>query len=379
MQYIRVSVLKSWNSQQPMREIVRDDKGTSRRAEDTRSSRSKRSVGSGFISPSKNCNIPGYTGEFCEFPICIETNQNVPDVPQADGLGAPIDAAVLANCTQQYVVLVDETMYSITFFLGTDEPINPTFDLQGEDVASSRLLKEGKEVEVAKTQKVPKSFFEHISLNMFAGTIYFPDEIVEQSPEEYGGRFNLLPPGQYVVRPSADLATTYCQLSMRARTEMTLQGGFVLGRDYDVERSDYPNSRYTYYQQSAPVVVHVNRNRSPGSLNAISFVGENNVSLTKSQRNAKQFSLLSTVVADITWVEGISFQGYNFRRILPFDCIVDPSPTPVPTTPPAPTVPTRCQNGGVLINNLDSTAYCYCVGLFTGENCATRLCANGGE
>lgn len=64
----------------------------------------------------------------------------------------------------------------------------------------------------------------------------------------------------------------------QARTDMTLQGGFLLGSGYNVERSDYPNNRYTYYQQSAPVAVHVNRLRSPASLNAIKFVGEDNVS-----------------------------------------------------------------------------------------------------
>uniref|UniRef100_A0A7I4YB27 EGF-like domain-containing protein n=1 Tax=Haemonchus contortus TaxID=6289 RepID=A0A7I4YB27_HAECO len=346
-------VLKTWNPRRPMKELGRDDHSSIHRVEEhVKPLRSKRSVGSDFISASKTCNMPGYTGEFCEFPICIETNQNVPDVPQADGFGASIDGAVLTNCSQQYVVLVDETMYWITFFLEAGEPINPTFDLQGED-----------------------------------GTIYPNDEVIEQSRSSYGVRFDSLPPGQYLVKPSADLPTTYCQLSMRARTEMTLQGGFVLGDGYAVERSDYPNTRYTYFQQSAPVTVHVNRNRSPGTLNAISFIGEENSfsrpKLLNKRYNCAYEYIFESFYCDKTGyyyaqVEGISFQGFNFRRILPFNCIVDPRPTPVPTTSPAPTVPSQCQNGGVLIENLDSTSYCYCVGLFTGENCATRLCANGG-
>ncbi|KAK6018073.1 hypothetical protein OSTOST_16387, partial [Ostertagia ostertagi] len=102
--------------------------------------------------------------------------------------GASIDGAVLSNCSQQYVVLVDETMYWIPFFLEANEPINPTFDLPGEMVVVSIWQD---------------------------STIYFLDEIVEQSPTAYGVRFNSLPPGQYLVRPSADLPTGYCQLSMR--------------------------------------------------------------------------------------------------------------------------------------------------------------------
>uniref|UniRef100_A0A183F5L5 EGF-like domain-containing protein n=1 Tax=Heligmosomoides polygyrus TaxID=6339 RepID=A0A183F5L5_HELPZ len=254
----------------------------------------------------------------------------------------------LANCSQKYVVLVDETMHWITFFLEAGEPVNPTFYVQGED-----------------------------------------DEIDEQSPSSYAARFNSLPPGQYLIGPSADLPTSYCQFSMRARTEMTLQGGFMLGSGYDLERSDFPNTRYTYYQQSAPVAVHVNRNRSPGTLNAISFVGEENAfsrpKLLGKRYNCAYEYVFESFYCDATGyyyvqIEGVSFQGFNFRRIIPFNCIVSPpKPTTPPTTTPAPTPLSQCQNGGVLVTNLDSSSYCYCLGLFTGTNCETRICANGGE
>ncbi|KAK5979523.1 hypothetical protein GCK32_017890, partial [Trichostrongylus colubriformis] len=79
-------------------------------------------------------------------------------------------------------------------------------------------------------------------------------------------------------------------------------------------------------------------------------------------------------------VEGISFQGNVFRRLAPFNCLVNPGTqppsVPVPTTSPAPLV--RCKNNGVYIKNLDGTNYCYCTGLFSGPDCGTRLCANGG-
>ncbi|VDL74530.1 unnamed protein product [Nippostrongylus brasiliensis] len=168
---------------------------------------------------------------------------------------------------------------------------------------------------------------------------------------------------------------------------MTLQGGFILGQGYDLERSDYPNTRFTYYQRSSPMTVHVNRNRSPGSLTAISFVGESNA-FSRPKLLGKRYNCAYEYIFESFYceakgyyyaqVEGISFQGYNFRRILPFNCIVDPTPTVAPTTTPAPTQPARCQNGGVLVTNLDGSTYCYCTGLFSGTNCQTRLCSNGG-
>ncbi|WKX98783.1 hypothetical protein Q1695_014011 [Nippostrongylus brasiliensis] len=357
-------VLKTWDARRPVREIRSEGKydESSRQTRksvppensesEVRSSRSKRSVGSNFISPTKACNTPGFTGEFCEFPICFETNNNVPDIPSQDGFGASIDGAILANCTQKYVVLVDETMTFITFFIESETPVNPTFYLQGED-----------------------------------GTIFFPDEVVEQTKSSYGARYLALAPGQYLVGPSADLQNGYCQFSMRAHTDMTLQGGFILGQGYDLERSDYPNTRFTYYQRSSPMTVHVNRNRSPGSLTAISFVGESNA-FSRPKLLGKRYNCAYEYIFESFYceakgyyyaqVEGISFQGYNFRRILPFNCIVDPTPTVAPTTTPAPTQPARCQNGGVLVTNLDGSTYCYCTGLFSGTNCQTRLCSNGG-
>ncbi|ETN71240.1 hypothetical protein NECAME_00929 [Necator americanus] len=287
------------------------------------------------------------------FPaICMETNTNVPDVPESDGMGTSIDGAVIANCTQPYVVYVDETMYWITMYLEAEARVNPTFTIQGED-----------------------------------GTTYVGDNIVEQTPSSYGVRFNLLPPGQYMVISSADLQNSYCQLTMRARTEMTLQGGFLLGRGYTPERSDYPDSRYTYFQESAPVAVHVNRMRSPGSVNAIKFVGEDNVfyrpKLLQKRYNCSYEYIFESFYCSqkgyfYYQIEGISFQGYAFRRIQAFNCIVNTNPTSAPTTTPVPTQPSTCQNGGVLVKGLDGTTYCYCIGLFSGANCEQRLCANGG-
>uniref|UniRef100_A0A1I7XUM2 EGF-like domain-containing protein n=1 Tax=Heterorhabditis bacteriophora TaxID=37862 RepID=A0A1I7XUM2_HETBA len=166
-------------------------------------------------------------------------------------------------------------------------------------------------------------------------TTYKESKIIDKSFYRFDIRFDYLPPGQYVVVPQADSLSSYCMLQMRARTTLTIQGGFVLGEGYQTERSDYPNPKYTFYKQLATVVVHASKNRSPGKLISINFVGEENA--------------------------------------------IDPRPpTSLPPTSPAPTSPTNCQHNGVLINNTDSSTYCYCEGLFGGLNCEKRLCSNGG-
>ncbi|KAK6049803.1 hypothetical protein COOONC_12692 [Cooperia oncophora] len=83
------------------------------------------------LSSSRSCNTPGYTGEFCEFPICYETNPKLPYIPDDETVA--LDAATLANCTQNYVIFVDETMFDITIDLEMDTPLNPIFTLQGEN------------------------------------------------------------------------------------------------------------------------------------------------------------------------------------------------------------------------------------------------------
>ncbi|VDM84874.1 unnamed protein product [Strongylus vulgaris] len=61
-------VIKSWNPNRRIKTVQEDEGHTSLSAATDRHVRSKRSVAaSSYISASKSCNMPGYTGEFCEF------------------------------------------------------------------------------------------------------------------------------------------------------------------------------------------------------------------------------------------------------------------------------------------------------------------------
>ncbi|KAK6029638.1 hypothetical protein OSTOST_04246 [Ostertagia ostertagi] len=46
---------------------------------------------------------------------------------------------------------------------------------------------------------------------------------------------------------------------------------------------------------------------------------------------------------------------------------------------PSPTPLVECKNNGILVRNPDGSTKCYCTGLFTGTDCGTRLCLNGGS
>ncbi|KAK6019690.1 hypothetical protein OSTOST_14666, partial [Ostertagia ostertagi] len=177
--------------------------------------------------------------------------------------------------------------------------------------------------------------------------------------------------------PSADLKTSSCILSVRARTLITINGGFVIGEGPNTERSDFPQG-YTFYREPASVVVHGNFLRYPAVLKSINFIGEENT-MYRPRLLSSRFNCSYEYILKHSIVEGVSFQGYSFRRLFPFNCLVNPATTAPPpsTTAPAPLV--RCKNNGVFIKNLDGSTYCYCTGLFSGPDCGTRLCTNGGS
>lgn len=61
-----------------------------------------------------------------------------------------------------------------------------------------------------------------------------------------------------------------------------------------------------------------------------------------------------------------------------FNHLVQPSGTGIVSTE-TPFQPTSCRNDGVLINGTDGISFCYCQPLYTGVDCGTQLCMNGGS
>ncbi|EGT30523.1 hypothetical protein CAEBREN_02629 [Caenorhabditis brenneri] len=355
------AVLKSWNPRNEIKyfEPIREQKYRTTDEADLNLEThhiSKRSVGQPhFLAgmATRGCNLPGYTGDTCQYPLCSARNPYIPNNQNTDDVS--IDATNLANCSTPYVIVVDETMWDIKIQLETDSPLNPTFYLQAEN-----------------------------------GDLVYPDSD-SQRPTSYVAQYQFLAPGQYQLGPRADTGSEFCTMLMSSRTQIQVTGGFASGAQ--AERNDYPTLKYVYFDTESVVAVHAQGLDFPGQIQAIGFTGaENHISRyipIGTRYNCTYPYILERYTCNkntnndrgenFLQVEGMSNSGYRFRRILSYTCILPPVPTstvPVPITTPAPL--TTCKNGGQLLKDTDGSSYCYCFGLFAGNDCSQMICANGG-
>uniref|UniRef100_A0A8R1DV95 Uncharacterized protein n=1 Tax=Caenorhabditis japonica TaxID=281687 RepID=A0A8R1DV95_CAEJA len=317
---------------------------------------SKRSIAQPQIlagMATRGCNLPGYTGETCQYPLCAARNPYIPSNPSSDDVA--IDASNLANCTDNYVIVVDESMFEVKIELETESPLNPTFFLQAEN-----------------------------------GDLINPDETKKRATV-FTATYNFLAPGQYLIGPRADTGDEFCTMMMTARTNLQVSGGFVSGSQ--AERSDYPTLKYAYFDTESVVAVHVQGLEFPGQIQGIGFTGaENHISRyipIGTRYNCTYPYILERYTCKRTsnndvghnflQVEGITNSGYKFRRILSYQCILPPVATTTTIAPtPSPAPLTSCQNGGQLLNDVSGNPYCYCFGLHSGRDCSQLICANGG-
>ncbi|KAF1747592.1 hypothetical protein GCK72_024057 [Caenorhabditis remanei] len=319
---------------------------------------SKRSIAQPHVfagQATRGCNLPGYTGETCQYPLCSARNPYVPTNQASDDV--QIDAVNIANCSVPYIIVVDETMWDIKIELESEFPLNPTFFLQYED-----------------------------------GLIISPDS-VSQLPTSFTATYAFLAPGQYQLGPMLVGGTgqEYCTMFMSARTPIKISGGFISGDQ--PERNDYPNLKVAYFDTESVVAVHVQALEFPGQIQGIGFTGaENHISRyipIGSRYNCTYPYILerytckrtsnNDVGSNFLQVEGISNGGYLFRRILSYQCVLPPVSTTIAPSPTTPTPPlTTCQNGGQLLTDASGAPYCYCFGLWSGNDCSQMICANGG-
>ncbi|KAF1747591.1 hypothetical protein GCK72_024056 [Caenorhabditis remanei] len=352
------AVLKSWNPKSDLKYFEPIRERTYSISDDfiVETHRSKRSIAQPHVFAglaTRGCNKPGYTGDTCQYPLCAVRNPYIPNNQNSDDIS--IDATNLANCSQTYVIVVDETMWDIKIELETESPLNPTFFLQAEN-----------------------------------GDLIYPDSD-SQRPTSYTAKYEMLPPGQYMLGPMAATGEEYCTMMMTARTNIQVTGGFISGDQ--AERSDYPTLKYTLFDTESVVALHAQGLDFPGQIQGIGFTGaENHISRyipIGTRYNCtypyilERYTCRRTSNNDVghnfLQVEGTSNAGYRFRRILSYQCILPPVSTttvPAPTTTAAPL--TSCQNGGQLLKDASGSPYCYCFGLFTGNDCSQMLCANGG-
>jgi hypothetical protein len=306
---------------------------------DEKDARIKRSI-LASLGAQINCE-PGFTGQFCESPIC-----NSRSIPPA------IDAAA--------VRLID------VFYLRQSCAGNVTFPLDSESqfLHIQVLTNEGE-------------------LNGNVTLIDDQGNVVPCTTGCGGGQYNWpnATAGQYEIKIYvASSNIMYCDVEVSTYTALTADVGFVNRPHEDAFEKGLAYNRPQY------IVVHPYYLIQPATINAI-YIFENQRDRTRYVSRLQprygcgyeyytgEFQCDSTIISHRWVVEGIDYRGFLWRRAGTFSCAQQVTIAPPPTT--APPQPDYCMNGGTLYTQNGIRA-CYCGEFFTGYNCESALCMNGG-
>ncbi|GMT19780.1 hypothetical protein PFISCL1PPCAC_11077 [Pristionchus fissidentatus] len=296
---------------------------------------------------TKACDRPGYTGQYCEFPICEEYNPFPNPEQYLTNVGYVIDLTDLGNCTHKHEIIVDESMYDIRIEVQSYEKVSPQLVITDSQ-----------------------------------GYVGKPDE-EHADDDRYIAYFKVLAAGYYTLQPSAASIDSRCIMTTTAQTVMSISGGFQTD---DRDRNDFPDNNAAAHQFNS-ILLHLNGARSPAELKTISVIGPDNF-MFRPRLLDKRYGCQYEYYFDSLFcytkgsyaliVEGVDFFGNPFRRTAPFDCLYKPGP-PTSAAPPTTTTvaPTGCNNGGVFLNSGGKDS-CVCQDHWTGPDCSQPLCINGG-
>ncbi|GMT07598.1 hypothetical protein PENTCL1PPCAC_29772, partial [Pristionchus entomophagus] len=303
--------------------------------------RAKRAIG-GFRSPCPE----GWTGQFCESPICGNQQQVDPYETDTDKM---VDVMYLPEgCTGEYYVPYDSTTNLLTISITTDEMTKATAVLtnpNGEDIVAISSQHAGK-----------------------TATFKYKSK-----------------PNPYVLTIKMDAHTDNCLVHIEAQSTLTFNGGWVSSPMID--NSPFGESMYNSKPQY--FIAHPFNLAMPHEIKTVTVRQARLVQPDYRSVLSKRFDcayefyagMFQCKGADSQYVftiEGVDSRGYAFRRSRPFMCLQDDTqPTFVP--PVSTAAPKQCSNGGSLLHNDESnTDFCFCPELMTGKECESVLCMNGG-
>uniref|UniRef100_A0A0N5CB13 EGF-like domain-containing protein n=1 Tax=Strongyloides papillosus TaxID=174720 RepID=A0A0N5CB13_STREA len=306
-----------------------------------------------YVNDGSSCQQPGYTGKYCEFPICETSNHEHFD---RDNIGVLVDFIQQPSCNKSAPLFVDVSMFSFTIEVHGPGSNQPDISVYNKD---SKLISPFSTDTTDPTKKI---------------YVYSPQI-----------------PGVYQMVPSTKTPELGCFLYVAALANSHIDVGFVPSSHYDSvssERNDFPN-RNPYLHQLNTIVAHTTNVRKPGAITALSIFERYNIMSRPHKFSIRYgcefdyyYNSLFCLNEDYYFmkVEGYDFFGNSFSRIKSFACLVNPNP---PTSPPSttqkPMNPTQCFNNGTLVKNKDGTSYCYCKNLFTSYDCSKRICLNNGQ
>ncbi|GMT36490.1 hypothetical protein PFISCL1PPCAC_27787, partial [Pristionchus fissidentatus] len=301
--------------------------------------RVKREVG-GYKSPCPT----GWTGQFCESPLC-DGKQKTLDPVETD-LDKTQDIIYLpAECTGEYYVPVDSTTSMLTITVTTDAQTRAVAVLTNPNGATPNPIS------------------------------------TEPSGNSVIYRFRPSP-DPYVLTFTVNAHTEECLVHIQARSTLSFDIGWVPAPQIDV--SPYGESLYDSKLQY--FIAHPFNLASPSQVKTATIRQLRNLQPEYRSTFARRYNCIFEYYAGqykctsgsnyIQQIEGVDNKGYAFRRSRTFTCLADAVPTVIPPT----TVPVdSCQNGGSLLyNNETDTNFCFCSELTAGKNCEQLLCMNGG-
>uniref|UniRef100_A0AC35TUH5 EGF-like domain-containing protein n=1 Tax=Rhabditophanes sp. KR3021 TaxID=114890 RepID=A0AC35TUH5_9BILA len=297
----------------------------------------------------EGCDVPGYTGQYCESPICANTNLDEDNHSQ-DPTDVMIDFGHYPVCNVPMPLYYDVSMLSFKVEIhagGAHSPIMVLYNSTGAIIAPSKVEQ----------------------FEMSRVIYYF-------TPQQ---------PGVYQLSPNTDIPSSGCYIYVNSLAYSNIHMGFIPHTANDLiapERNDSPNTR-SYQGQLNTIVAHPINIRYPGNIATVALYEQFNL-LTRPQKLAPRYGCefnhfynafycyrTGTYFAKFT---GYDFFGNKYKRVKAFVCEVNPHPpTVAPPTPPV----TSCQNNGTLIDNGDGTSSCFCVGPFSGPACGVATCYNG--
>ncbi|KAK0405534.1 hypothetical protein QR680_018044 [Steinernema hermaphroditum] len=300
------------------------------------------------------CQLPGYTGQHCEFPICTEVSKNF-TVPKVDD-ESTLESDFVSDLSPIPFV-VDETTPFFSVHLTSSQGVGPRA--------------------VVKT---------------LAGEVVPLAEERPNGDDAYAVFYSNVPAGTYYVVPSTlspILEGFQMHYQIRSKSSLQVNAGFIAWsqENKQPERNDFPSYRVVQNELAVAVVKPHGLYR-PGSLSTISFYKDSQL-ISRPQPLQIRYGCAFEYYFEsffcrepghyILKIDGIDFMGNNFRRVSSFVCEVS---IPIgPTPSPTPTVPTNvssCDNNGLLITNKDGSNECFCPEYFWGPTCSTPVCMNGG-
>uniref|UniRef100_A0A0K0FG37 EGF-like domain-containing protein n=1 Tax=Strongyloides venezuelensis TaxID=75913 RepID=A0A0K0FG37_STRVS len=284
----------------------------------------------------------GWTGRFCESPIC--TNKSVPSMP-TDTSSILIDKMNFqSGCVGSLEFPVDGSMKYVMITAHSDQG-SPTINLTDSN---------GQIVSYASVYNSPG-----------------------QAVSSYA---NLVPGAFSVSVDNGNTPTSFCIVSINSASRLVVSGGFVSNSNNDNPHDGVSGASEYFTVQPLNLP-------SPGFIGSVKIRKNGNynpdwvaVLTTRFGCGYAYYAGMYTCSEKdsefIYTIDGVDDNGYPFRRSNTFTCLAPYNPpTPPPVTQPP---PTQCMNGGTIVGNTSTSVYCICPEYFTGQTCKNVACVNGG-